>query len=68
MNNINNDGYLLLKNILTQQQIGNGLKCDNNGIVCYKSMRYFIDNDFIPTIYAPIINKIIPATIFKLMK
>ncbi len=50
MNNINNDGYLLLKNILTQQQLDNGLKCDNNGVVCYKSMRYFIDTDFIPTI------------------
>jgi len=50
MNNINNDGYLLLKNILTQKQLGNGLKSDNNGTVCYKSMRQFIDTDFIPTI------------------
>jgi hypothetical protein len=50
MNNINNDGYLLLKNVLTQQQLNNGLKSDNNGTVCYKSMRNFIDTDFIPTI------------------
>jgi hypothetical protein len=50
MNNIKNDGYLILKNILTQKQLDNGLKSDNNGIVCYKSMKQYIDTDFIPTI------------------
>ena len=50
MNDINNDGYLLLKNILTSDQLQNGLNCDNDGAVNYKNMRYFIDNDFIPTI------------------
>jgi hypothetical protein len=50
MNNININGYLLLKNILTPQQLQNGLNCDNNGLVNYKNMRHFIDNDFIPTI------------------
>lgn len=50
MNNINNNGYLLLKNILTPDQLQNGLNCDNNGTINYKKMRYFIDNDFIPTI------------------
>ncbi len=50
MNNINDDGYLLLKNVLIQQQLANGLKSDNNGTICYKTMRQFIDADFIPTI------------------
>lgn len=52
MNNINDDGYLILKNVLQPEQLRNGLNSDNNGIVNYKIMRNFIDNDFMPTIVA----------------
>jgi hypothetical protein len=50
MNDINNNGYLLLKNILTSEQLQSGLNCDNNGTVNYIKMKYFIDNIFLPTI------------------
>lgn len=50
MNNINDDGYLILKGVLLPQQLQNGLNSDNDGIIDYRIMRDFIDNDFIPTI------------------
>jgi len=52
MDNINNDGYLILKDVLTPEQLQNGLNSDRNGIIDYKIMRDFIDNDFISTIVA----------------
>lgn len=50
MNNIDNDGYILLKGILTQDQLQYGLNSDNDGIVDYMIIRDFIDNHFMPTI------------------
>lgn len=50
MTNINDDGYLILKNVLSPNQLQNGLNSDNNGIIDYQMMRNFIDNDFMPTI------------------
>jgi len=50
MNDINNNGFLLIKNILTPQQLQVALDCDNNGIVNYIKMKHFIDNIFLPTI------------------
>ncbi len=50
MESINNNGFLLLKNILTPEQLEYGLSSDNNGVVNYQLMKNFIDNIFIPTI------------------
>ena len=51
MYEISNNGYILLKNVLSKEQLQNGLKCDNNdGTVNYICMKKFIDNDFMPTI------------------
>lgn len=50
MNNIDNDGYILLKGILSQDQLQYGLNSDNDGIVDYMIIRDFIDNHFMPTI------------------
>jgi len=50
MNNINDEGYLILKGVLLPDQLQNGLNSDNSGIIDYKLMRDFIDNDFMPTI------------------
>jgi hypothetical protein len=44
------DGYLIIKNILTPEQLERGLKCDNNGKMNYQSMKRFIDDDFLPCI------------------
>lgn len=52
MNSIHDNGYLILKNVLQPEQLQNGLNSDNNGIINYKIMRNFIDNDFMPTIVA----------------
>ena len=50
MDNINNNGYILLKNVLSKQQLETGLRSDNDGIINYQITREFIDQDFIPTI------------------
>ena len=50
MNNINIDGYIVLKRVLTPEQLQYGLKSDNNGIVDYMILRDYIDNHFMPTI------------------
>ena len=50
MNEINNNGYLLIKNILTKEQLDTCLNCDNNGTINYIKMKYFIDNIFIPSV------------------
>lgn len=44
------DGYIILKNVLTKQQLEHGLSSDNNSKINYKIMKDFIDNDFMPTI------------------
>jgi hypothetical protein len=47
---IDNDGYIIIKNILTPEQLQKGLLCDNHGKVNYRSMKKFIDSEFLPTI------------------
>jgi hypothetical protein len=47
---IENDGYIIIKNILTNEQLQKGLDCDNHGQINYSSMRSFIDSIFLPTI------------------
>jgi hypothetical protein len=46
---IDNDGYIIIKNILTAHQLQKGLACDH-GNIDYKSMKGFIDQEFLPTI------------------
>lgn len=50
MNNIDDKGYLILKGVLSTNQLEYGLTSDNNGIINYIIMRDFIDNHFMPTI------------------
>lgn len=50
MNSINENGYLILKNVLHPQELQYGLNSDNNGIVDYNIMKQFIDNHFMPVI------------------
>lgn len=48
---IKNDGYILLKNVLTEEQINFALSCiQNDNKVNYSIMKQFIDNVFFPTI------------------
>jgi hypothetical protein len=44
------DGYVIIKNILTPEQLERGLNCDKNGKMNYKTMKKFIDDDFLSTI------------------
>lgn len=48
--NIYDDGYIILKNILSPRQLEQGLQSDNNNVIDYKVMRQFIDNDILPVI------------------
>jgi|LauGreDrversion4_2_1035121.scaffolds.fasta_scaffold368353_1 hypothetical protein len=48
--NIYDDGYIILKNILSQRQLEQGLQSDKNNVIDYKLMRQFIDNDILPVI------------------
>lgn len=47
---MNENGYLILKGVLSPEQLQYGLKSDNGGIVDYKIMKQFIDQHFMPTI------------------
>jgi hypothetical protein len=48
---IKNNGYILLRNVLTPEQLNSGLSCmTNDNKVDYSIMKQFIDNDFLPTI------------------
>lgn len=48
--NIYDDGYIILKNILSPRQLEKVLQSDNNNVIDYKVMRQFIDNDILPVI------------------
>lgn len=49
--NINDDGYVLLRNALTEDDIGYGLSCmQNNNKINYSIMKQFIDTKFFPAI------------------
>jgi hypothetical protein len=48
---INNDGYVLLRNVLTDDDLGYGLSCmQNDNKVNYSTMKQFIDTKFFPAI------------------
>jgi hypothetical protein len=47
---LHENGYVMLKNVLTPYQLQFGLNSDKNGIVNYKQMKDFIDYEFMPTI------------------
>ena len=50
-NDITNNGYILLRKVLTDEQLNSGLSCmKNNNKVDYSIMKQFIDNVFLPTI------------------
>ena len=47
---IHSDGYIILKNILTKEQLQKGLNSDKNGIIDYKLLKQYIDTIFMPSI------------------
>jgi len=47
---MNDDGYIVLKRVLSSKQLQNGLNSDYNGVVDYKMMKQFIDDDFMPNV------------------
>jgi len=47
---MNDDGYIVLKRVLTPKQLQTGLNTDYNGVIDYKMMKQFIDNDIIPSV------------------
>lgn len=49
-NNIQDDGYIILKNVLRKDQLSYALNSDNDKKVDYNLMKQFIDNEFMPTI------------------
>jgi hypothetical protein len=49
-NDIDNNGYIILKNVLSKTEMEFGLSSDNNGIMNYKKMKLYIDNYFFPAI------------------
>lgn len=49
-NDIDKNGYIILKNVLTENDLKFGLSADDNGTINYKKMKMYIDNYFFPVI------------------
>ena len=47
---MNDDGYIVLKHVLSPTQLQNGLRSDQNNVIDYKMMKQFIDNDIMPIV------------------
>jgi hypothetical protein len=47
---MNDDGYIVLKHVLSPKQLQNGLRSDQHNVIDYKMMKQFIDNDIMPIV------------------
>ena len=50
MNDIDTNGYIILKHVLTDNDLQFGLSSDDNGIINYNKMKLYIDNYFFAAI------------------